>query len=293
MSAHEFLEATLLERYRSLGNENEPVWAVHKRNSDEIVKATIPFIGKNYGEQSKKILVYASAENLSGYWKGNTKTWVGDWLDDDLSAENRHRRCFQESIIKQDSFFPNVHIGPMNDGYLATAVYYIAAKLYQVDFDNPKNFYETIAFGNYGKYSIETARQRNARKGVDDVGSNANMDYAGNRELLAVSHDYIRADLEVLNPDCIIMPKTMYWADKAFIDQNKGNAHIVPISQMNTRVVNCHIVRMYKGYERAALPHSVQKWYDELPKGIKAKEKYLSVFTYLDGELEKAVQQEV
>ena len=48
MGTHEALETALLEAYRVLRKENLPEWAVHKRNSDEIVRATIPFVGKYY-----------------------------------------------------------------------------------------------------------------------------------------------------------------------------------------------------------------------------------------------------
>lgn len=91
MSSYESLVLNLLESYNKISKENTPEWAVHKRNSDELVKPTIPFVGKQYAEQKMKILIYASAENLSDYWKGNDKHWPGDWLDDDSCAANRHR----------------------------------------------------------------------------------------------------------------------------------------------------------------------------------------------------------
>lgn len=286
MNSHETLERDLLERYRRIGKECEPDWAVHKRNMDGIVKATIPFIGKHYVQQTKKILVYASAENLAGYRKSKPDWWKGDPLDNDLWAENRHRRSFEEWNKGNEGFFPNVHIAPMNDGRLATAGLYIVWKLFGLEFNTPGEFYESIAFANYGKYSIETAQQRGERLGQETRKSRANMDYAGNSELMSVSHKLIQADLDVLKPDCIIMPKTMYWADKAFVDAHRGEAIIVPISQMNSRVINCHISRMYSPYEMERLPLTVQKWLVKLEKA----EKYLSVFGYLDHVIDKEVQ---
>lgn len=288
-STHGILESSLIESYRQISKESLPEWAVHKRNSNELVKPTIPFVGKHYAEQVRKILVYASAENLADYWKGNDKHWVGDWLDDDSQAENRHRKCFDDPGMQGDPFFPHVHIGPMNNGCLATAAYYIASKLYQLEFSNPRDFYETIAFGNYGKYSIETALQRSKRLGIEQNGGKANIDYAGNKELLAASHAFLRADLSELKPDCIILPKAMYEADRVFIDQHKGHAVIVPIHQINTRVINLHIAPKHSRYDIERLPRSVQVWYERLQQeGMtgKNKENFLSVFTYLDSVLE-------
>lgn len=283
MGTHESLETALLEAYRVLRKENLPEWAVHKRNSDEIVRATIPFVGKYYTEQRHKILIYASAENLTDYLREDRRAWKGDLLDSDQWAENRHRRSFEEG--KTDSFFPNVHIGPMNDGRLATAVFYIATKLYQLDFSTPREFYETIAFANYGKFSIETERQKRERLGQDKGGDKMNIDYAGNRELLAVSHGYLQADMELLKPDCIIMPKTMYEVDREFIDRYKGAAVIVPIYQMNARVINCHIAKRNERYEKTALTLTVRQWYDKLM----TNDNFLSVFSYLDDVLEHKV----
>jgi len=293
MGMHNSLEASILKAYRELRNKNTPEWAVHKRNSDELVIPTIPFVGKNYHEQPKKILVYASAENLADYWKGNDKHWVGDWLDDDKQAENRHRKCFDDPAFQYDPFFPHVHIGPMNNGCLATAVYYIASKLYQVSFDNPRKFYETIAFGNYGKYSIETELQRSKRLGIEETGGKANIDYARDKDLLAASHAFIAADLETLKPDCIILPKGMYDVDSDFIDKHKGSAIIVPINQVNTRVINLHIAPKFSHYNKTSLSPSVLTWYEHLSQdGMNGKNKanYLSVFTYLDHVLEHGLR---
>lgn len=96
-----------------------PEWAVHKRNSpSELVIPTIPFVGKHYAEQQTKILVYASAENLSGYWKGNDKHLPGDRLDCDELAQNRHRWCFDNESMQADRRLPFVHLGPLEDGGL-------------------------------------------------------------------------------------------------------------------------------------------------------------------------------
>jgi len=285
----------LLSLYRSIltTKDNSPEWAVHKRTRpNELVRPAIPFVGKYYSAQENKILVYASAENLAGYYCGNTKFWVGDWLDIDSLAENRHRKCFDDANLS-DAFFPHVHIAPMNNGCLSTAVYYIATTLYGIGSLVPRAFYETIAFGNYGKYSIETELQKSQRLGLSAVSSNANIDYAGNKDLLAQSHDFVRADLETLKPDCIIMPASMYKADKFFIDEVRGHAIVVPIYQINSGVINRTIARKYPARDISTLTPPIRHWYEHLHQaGMtgKSKEKYLSVFTYLDYVLENDIQ---
>ena len=82
---------------------------------------------------------------------------------------------------------------------------------------------------------------------------------------------------------------TGYEADRVFIDQHKGHAVIVPIHQINTRVINLHIAPKHSRYDIERLPRSVQVWYERLQQeGMtgKNKENFLSVFTYLDSVLE-------
>ena len=47
MKRHEFLEQELLKAYTLQHVNIAPAWAVHKRNSDELVVPTIPFVGKH------------------------------------------------------------------------------------------------------------------------------------------------------------------------------------------------------------------------------------------------------
>ena len=286
MTKTEQLINVLLTTYDEIMARNSPEWAVHKKQfPNELVKCTIPFVGERYENQEKRILVYASAENLSGYYLGNEKEWQGDWLDDDSQAINRHRRCFEYEGLKKKIFFPHVHIQPMNDGCLSTAVYYIANKLYTVREKTPLEFYETISFANYGKFSIETELQRNKRLGKTEWGEKTKIDYAGNRELLGASHDFVSADISTLKPDYIIMPASIYDEDKVFVDAVKGTATIIPIYQMNSRVINRWIAHKFEKYNMSNLPEAVRKWYEALGKnGITGKTKvnYLSVFSYLD-----------
>ena len=289
MEAYGALRASLLAQYRALFENPAcfPDWAVRKIGCpEEPVKATIPFIGRDYARQDVKIFIYASAENLAGYHAGSGY-WPGDWLDDDAQAVDRHRRCFERAEL-QTGWFPHVHMAPMNDGCLATAVFYLAHQLGPYDAGiTPREFYETVAFANYGKFSIETEKQRNIRLGQGKGGAGSNVDYAGNTPLMEVSRPYVEADLRALRPDYIIMPVTVYRAERDFIDRCKGSAKVIGIYQMNVSVINRIIRPRYPLADLQSLPAAVRNWYGHIRSrgmhdGSKSKENYRAVFPYLD-----------
>lgn len=292
MHNYEMKHNELLEVYanHATRKENMPEWAVHMAK-DKLVLPTIPFLGKEYENQKIKILVYASAEVLSEYVCVTSGNSTRPWLDDKKTAVDRHRFFFDNWKEKKDVFFPDVHIQPMNDGYLATAVYYIAKKVMGTVCKSPENFYETIAFGNYCKFTIETDFQRNIRLFNKKEGDRKNIDYARDYVKLCDSHAYIMADMEHLRPDYIIMPASIYNADKKFIDKHKGDAIIIPICQMNMSCVNRHLSHKYDKYAIDDVPHDVLCWFENLYGGRenKSKTRYLSVFSYLDEVLSKTI----
>ena len=207
-------------------------------------------------------------------------------LDNDQIAINRHRWCLDNQNSEM-AYFPNVHIQPMNNGTLATAAMYLVSRLSDCTFDSARDFYEKIAFGNYGKFSLETEYQRNKRTGTGAIGRRTNIDYPTREpNLLHASHPFLRADIEVLRPDYIIMPKSIYLHDRNFMDSIKGNAKIIGIHQMNARVINTHIApnkridHNYKQYSVNELDVPIQKalpWINRI-----SPEKYAYVFGYLD-----------
>lgn len=292
MNTHKMLEEQLLKTYREIRKEHTPDWAVHKRIADktnELVVPTIPFVGKNYAEQQKKVLVYASAENLTNHCVG--KHTDRPWLDDDNEAENRHRKCFDDKEMQKkqmDPVIPYVHCGPMETGLLLTAAMYIVSKLEIMTLDDitPREFCERISFGNYGKYSKETPYQLSNRKGISKKEAKENIDYAGNAELMKESNDFIKADIDILKPDYIILPGSMYHAAKSFIDHIKVNAVIIPIYQMLAGNVHNHIApnernkKNYKKYSVDDLAPAVRTAYHGMT--TVSLEKYLYVFGYLD-----------
>ena len=285
----------LLESYEKLTSkkENMPEWAVHMaKEPEKLVLPTIPFVGKKYDEQKIKVMVYASAEVLSEYICVKSGESTRPWLDDRKTATDRHRFFFDNWKNEKETFFPKVHIQPMNDGYLATAVHYIVNKICGNVSANPEEFYETISFGNYGKFTIETEFQKNIRTVNKEEGSRSNIDYANDPTKLSASHNYLLADIRVLHPDYIIMPESIYNTDRDFIDKNKGNAKIIPICQMNMSVVNRHLSNRYERYPVENLPCEVYKWFENLYGGKenKSKTRYLSVFAYLDSVITKNIK---
>ena len=102
------VEKLKLEYKEIFTKENgKPAWAYHKKSSPlQLIMPTIPFVGKNYFEQTKKVLLYASAENLSYY---KTLDYV-DYLDEDDKAINRHRLFFDNSFINDEHVFIQMFI---------------------------------------------------------------------------------------------------------------------------------------------------------------------------------------
>lgn len=263
------MEKELLETYRRIFAErkNEPSWAVHKHTpgcENELVHCAIPFVGEDYGSQKTKILIYASAENLSWYKEKC-------YLDDDTLAITRHRNSFNDSRSKPDLFFPDVHIQPFNNGYLTIIALYIYLKKCQdVEQMTPTEFLERISFANYGKYSITAPK---------------NIDYAKDREKLAASHAYIEQDLKILRPDVIVMPGTIYNTDRDFVDRHKGNAEIIRIYQILPRTINSKkMISKHDPADVNTLHPVVKDWYEHLKawKNNRTTENFLSVFPYLD-----------
>lgn len=285
----------LKQSYRDIISKkgDSPEWAVHKYTEPEkLVSCAIPFVGKNYFDNNNiKILVYASAEVLSDYAIGNENG--RPWLENDETALNRHR-VFFDDISKEKNGFPNIHIQPMNDGALFTAVLYSAIKMKIVPEDICiRDFYEKIAVANYCKYTKESEKQYNYRVNSKAEGEEANEDYTKfstrvARKYLEESHPYLEAEMSVLQPDYVIIPKTLYETNKNFFDKIAVGAKIIPIYQINAGNINRIISKKYAEKEYELLPIAIKNCYDNL--GInklsgKTKKNYLAVFSYLDDEI--------
>lgn len=248
--------------------ENRPEWAVKKNNSKEIVSPSIPFIGKNY--EKTKILLYASAENLGDY--------KGGWLDNNDFAKNRHRLWFDK--YSDNHFFPDVHIAPMNKGGLVNIIGYVSMKLYpDFKFDTPKELLEGVAFANFGKFSISVEK------------GEKNIDYAGDYHKLKKSIEYIKSDLEILKPDILIIPETIFKHNriKKLLSIEFPGIKIIPIYQIHHFNINGeNRLKKYKKKDKADLGILVN-WQKKFGKGLKGKtnENFYSFYTFLDKQIEK------
>ena len=237
-----------------------PEWAVKRLDKDEIIHPAIPFVGENYNNNGKKLLLYASAEVIEENHNG--------YLDKKEDAINRHRACFEDST----DFFPCVHIGPINDGGLVIVVAYLLKILeIQYEYNNPRELLENISFANFCKFTIAGEK---------------NKDYASDFPKLSFSLDYLKKDLEILKPDVVVMPKTIY--DKhskiqKLINSILPNTLVIPIYQINARNVNLKINKYHPQKNPAAIGN-LAEWQTHLSNSLtgKTNQNFYAVYSYLE-----------
>jgi len=209
------LAADLLARYRSLGLDPPP-WAYP-------LPPSIPFVGKDYGRWGG-ILVYASAENLSRYVRDPKRRPT--FLQDERVL-NRHRTALEEYPVR---FFPQVHMAPFSDGSLLVATWYYVWRRFGDPPSEPRALIESIAAANFCKFSLDEANNR---------------DYAGHPRKLAISVPYVEADLRILRPATVILPRSI-WKHREIQEAVRAaapKACVVPLPQFNPRVVNIHLAK--------------------------------------------------
>lgn len=277
--AVEELKRRYLQIYSNEKNIPPNAW---KYNGEYVVPA-IPFVGKNYFSQpeDERIILYASAENLS-----NNESEMSMLCTED--GMYRSMRCFIES---SDKYFPSVHIQPINDGGYLILAYQLLKRIidkrkFIINYENdsPKQFLEKIACSNFGKYTI-----------LEGDGK-TNFDYADNGSFLRYSHEYVKADIEILKPHYIIMPKTMYYKgnqQRDFFDLLYGgeaHAKVIPVYQINGTVVNCTInikknADRYRHYSIDELTSNEKNWLNNISRIN--KDNFLSVYGYADYEIEQ------
>lgn len=259
-------EKRLIEKYSTIFHkEKNPDWVVIKKsNSTEIVHPPIPFVGKSYNDL--KILLYASAENLTYYTEQEKPV---NYLDEDLIAINRHKYCFEN--CSNNKFFPHVHIEPVNNGALMLIVAYIVKKIKEKEFENPFELAENIAIANFGKYSINTKKK--------------NIDYAKDYNKIEKSIEYIKVDLQTLMPNIVIIPESIikHHAIRKIIKSIIPNSLIIPIMQITPTTINTQLAKKYKKKTPNEIG-ALNEWHKNINGKIKGKikENYYSVYTYLD-----------
>ena len=277
----------LEKRYRNLHETEERpenAWKVVNVDGEErYVRSAIPFVGKEYfsNPNGYRVLLYASAENLSGYADGI----------EELSEEYRVHRCRQsfEASVAAGEFFPSVHIQPINDGGLLVVAYQILKRIMGEAFETiygnmqPAEFLEHICCSNYGKFTLHVGDGK------------TNYDYASDKNVLKYCHEYIKADIDVLKPDIIIMPKSMYeGADQKqeLLDPLYPDILVFPVYQINARVVNCVIHRnlnknkdlppnyKYAEVDTDLLTKNERLWHENIKK-IK-QDNFKSIYAYVE-----------
>lgn len=249
-------------------------WYIENSKGErKYVRSAIPFVGKEYFSNPNgcRVLLYASAENLSGYADGI----------EELSEEYRVHRCRQsfEASVAEGDFFPSVHIQPINDGGLLVVAYQILKRIlgdaFEKNYGNmqPAEFLEHICCSNYGKFTLHVGDGK------------TNYDYAGKKRILKLCHAYVKADIDVLKPDIIIMPKSMYEGagqKKSFFEKyfSAEEFKVIPVYQVNSTVVNCHIGSKYIRKNINELTENEMLWHKNLKRVSQTN--FSSVYSYVD-----------
>lgn len=223
-------ENELLRYYtETLNRDGIPSWAFQ-------FPPPIPFVGDRFSEKKPRVLVYGSAENLVY----TTRDKNSDIFSIGEACNYRHKYFYLRHI--NDTFFPFIHIQPINDGSLLTAARFCLYKMNN-DFlfsEEPKEFISEIAVANFGKYSINVK---------------SNKDYASDKDKIEESLKYVIYDLMCLRPDIIILPSSIYktvekvkgWKAVKALSKLDKEITIIKIFQTNVRVINTHISRSLNG----------------------------------------------
>ncbi len=237
------LAARLLEQYHGIGL-TPPDWSWRYPPS-------IPFVGANYREGG--VLVYGSAENLSHYVRNPRK--VPPFMKDER-VRDRHWAAY--SRRSNDSrFFPCIHLQPASDGDLLVLAQYFLSKYGSptVTYTDPRELLNRLAVANFSKFSIRGTTDRNI---------------AGQVTKLRPSLPFVSADLAVLKPIVIIMPRSNWKlsAVSQAVRSAAPQARIIALPQCTPSVVNIHLKRHANRAEslRLSLQRSpIAEWIERIP----------------------------
>ncbi len=227
------LENQLLKKYKDLYHNTKPTGVFD-------IAPAIPFIGNDL--KSPRVLVYASAENLT-YLNNKSNKKTGDINLRSLGQKQYIRSRIFYNEYKERKAFPHVHIQPINDGSLLSVARYILKKLNK-DIElinNPYEFIESIAVANFGKFSIYLEK---------------NKDYANIYDKLKISLEYVAQDFRLIEPEILIIPKTIYdtvknkdaWKE-IMAEAGKSIKTVILIYQANITVINTHITKQIEGMD--------------------------------------------
>lgn len=184
------IEALALSYGTEYCKAGSPKWAFQD------IAPAIPYIGERFFEAPKKVLIYASAENLAG---------------DPIHVENLRTLPTNEQMHRPYGRTPrqhedqNVHIEPINNGALLKVARHALSYLpFGADFDtnSSRSFLEQVAVANPGKFSIDPRRlDQKLRK---------NLDYASEPAKFMDQRTWLEADFKHISPQIVILPRKIF-----------------------------------------------------------------------------------
>jgi hypothetical protein len=144
----------------------------------------------------------------------------------------------------------------------------------RLNYINPYEFIEHIAVDNFCKFSIENKNNKNNKDYPQDIGK------------IKYSFEYIKADLRILKPKTITLPKTLYEHNdvKKLFNDIVQNCQIIPIYQISCGNINRIISKKYQKKEKSKIDDIFIEWQKHLENRItgKTNENFYSVYTYLE-----------
>ena len=137
---------------------------------------------------------------------------------------------------------------------------------------------ENVAFANFGKFSIKGNGKEN-------------IDYANDYCKLENSLEYVKADLEILKPDIIIIPSTIYNHSKIkrIFKNQYPKSKIIPIYQIHHFNINRKDrVKRFEKKDKSLLG-VLTEWQKYFGKGLTGitNDNFFSFYTYLDKIIEE------
>ncbi len=184
------------------------------------IAPAIPYIGTRFLEAPKKILIYASAENLASDSKHREN--LTGW-----EKREQIKRAYHGGLLPDG--MPCVMIEPVNNGSLLMAARHALHKhdpSLSFSSASAKDFLEEVAVANPSKFAIAGDR---------------NQDPAGKVKYWPLSKPYILADLALTKPDVIVIPRTILSRLKS---RKVGLAEILrPYNILPNRQITARTVR--------------------------------------------------
>lgn len=176
------LEKKIFEEYKCIFKKY-PDWAFQ-------LYPTIPVIGNKMNKMQKRVLSYASAENITNKdYEELRRLPLGEQF-----CRGRHSQENQ----KNNNYFKNVHINPFETGLQYIITWFMLKELGLKKFSNqPYNFAEEIAIANISKFTI---RRNEAKRNNDPKAW----------EEFEPSIPYLTKDFKIIKPDIVIIPKTRF-----------------------------------------------------------------------------------